>query len=99
MKSNRGYKRLVIIIIIIFFFIINYHMTSHKTTFLLDSSIQSQKDLESAVNERMAQYQAYIEDIGEYYEESGQHINADQDIHTVFECIESIIVNPIPRKN
>ena len=55
--------------------------------------------MESAVNDRMAQYQAYIEEIGEYYEECGQHINADQDIHTVFECIESIIVNPIPRKN
>ena len=62
-------------------------------------SIQSPKDVESAVNDRMAQYQTYIEEIGEYYEESGQHINADQDIHTVFECIESIIVNPIPRKN
>lgn len=59
----------------------------------------SAKDVESAVNSRIADYQAYIEEIAEYYEESGQHINADQDIHTVFECIESIIVNPIPRKN
>ena len=46
----------------------------------------------------MAEYQAYIEEIGEYYEGTGEHVNADQDIHTVFECIESIIVNPIPRK-
>lgn len=59
----------------------------------------SPKDVESAVNSRIAQYQAYIEEIAEYYEESAQHINADQDIHTVFECIESIIVNPIPTKN
>ncbi|KAM7451132.1 Adenylate kinase 8 [Porites harrisoni] len=58
----------------------------------------SPKDVESAVNHRMAEYQAYIEEIGEYYEGTGEHINADQDIHTVFECIESIIVNPIPRK-
>ena len=61
-------------------------------------SIQSPKDVESAVNHRMAEYQAYIEEIGEYYEGTGEHINADQDIHTVFECIESIMVNPIPRK-
>ena len=54
-------------------------------------SIQSPKDVESAVNHRMAEYQAYIEEIGEYYEGTGEHINADQDIHTVFECIESII--------
>ena len=59
---------------------------------------QSAKDVESAVSERMSQYQAFIEEIEEYYEDSGQHINADQDIHTVFECIESIIVNPIPQK-
>ena len=65
---------------------------------LCSVSIQSSKDEESAVNHRMAEYQAYIEEIGEYYEETGEHINADQDIHTVFECIESIIVNPIPRK-
>lgn len=63
------------------------------------TSWQSAKDVESAVNSRIADYQAYIEEIAEYYEESGQHINADQDIHTVFECIESIIVNPIPIKN
>ena len=63
------------------------------------TSYQSPKDVESAVNSRIAQYQAYIEEIAEYYEESAQHINADQDIHTVFECIESIIVNPIPTKN
>lgn len=60
---------------------------------------QSAKDVEPAVSERMSQYQAFIEEIEEYYEDSGQHINADQDIHTVFECIESIIVNPIPQKN
>ena len=59
---------------------------------------QSAKDVESAVSERMSQYQAFIEEIEEYYEDFGQHINADQDIHTVFECIESIIVNSIPQK-
>ena len=50
------------------------------------------------MNERISQYQAYIEEISEYYEEAAQHINSDQDIHTVFECIESIIVNPLPCK-
>ena len=66
---------------------------------LSPSSFQSPKDIESAINDRIAQYQAYIEEIAELYEETGQHINADQDIHTVFECVESIIVNPIPRKH
>ena len=51
------------------------------------------------MNDRIAQYQAYVEEIAEYYEHTGQHINSDQDIHTVFECIESIIVNPLPTKS
>ena len=72
---------------------------SHLRISYFVSFWQSAKDVESAVNSRIADYQAYIEEIAEFYEESGQHINADQDIHTVFECIESIIVNPIPRKN
>ncbi|XP_078346811.1 adenylate kinase 8-like [Oculina patagonica] len=78
-----------------------YHLIYHppRTNEVKQRLQTSQKDVESAVNSRIADYQAYIEEIAEYYEESGQHINADQDIHTVFECIESIIVNPIPRKN
>ena len=78
---------------------LSYALATLSNVVLLPSLLKNPKDVESAVNDRMAQYQAYIEEIGEYYEECGQHINADQDIHTVFECIESIIVNPIPRKN
>ena len=80
------------------FFIFPTFDASHGVNCVL-TSYQSPKDVESAVNSRIAQYQAYVEEIAEYYEESAQHINADQDIHTVFECIESIIVNPIPTKN
>lgn len=78
-----------------------YHLIYNppRTTEVKQRLQTSPKDVESAVNERMSQYQTYIEEIEEYYEENGQHINADQDIHTVFECIESVIVNPIPRKN
>ncbi|XP_067016661.1 adenylate kinase 8-like [Acropora muricata] len=77
-----------------------YHLIYNppRTTEVKQRLQTSAKDLESAVSERMSQYQAFIEEIEEYYEDSGQHINADQDIHTVFECIESIIVNPIPQK-
>lgn len=100
-KLNRGFKRLVLEInfcLRVGEYYDHGHMTGHCIIFFV-TSFQSQKDVESAVNSRIADYQAYIEEIAEYYEESGQHINADQDIHTVFECIESIIVNPIPRKN
>ena len=53
------------------------------------------KDQEEDVQKRLAQYHAYSEEINDYYMDA-QHINADQDPHTVFECIESMTVNPIP---
>lgn len=60
---------------------------------------QSVKDVELVVNFCIVDYQVYIEEIVEFYEEFGQYINVDQDIYIVFECIESIIVNFILRKN
>lgn len=115
MKWNRGYKRLVKKISRYFnvchnldqctIYLLTHIIVSGGNppltmlTLYFVTSWQSAKDVESAVNSRIADYQAYIEEIAEFYKESGQHINADQDIHTVFECIESIIVNPIPRKN
>lgn len=55
------------------------------------------KDGEDAVRQRLAEYSAYVEEIADYYTD-GQHVNADQDPHTVFECIESMIVNPLPKR-
>jgi hypothetical protein len=45
----------------------------------------------------LSQYHAYVEELADLYTQ-GQQINADQDPHTVFECIESMIVNPLPKK-
>ena len=39
----------------------------------------------------------FADEIADFYE-TAQRINADQDPHTVFECIESMIVNPLPKK-
>ena len=50
------------------------------------------------MTERFLAYQEHIEDIIDYYEQLSQHVNADQDPHTVFEYIESMIVNPLPQK-
>ena len=55
-------------------------------------------DSEDAVRKRLAQYNAYAEELDEYYTDTAQHVNADQDPHTVFECIESMIVNPLPKQ-
>jgi adenylate kinase len=60
--------------------------------------LQHPDDQEDRVTERFLCYQEHIEDIADYYERIAQHINADQDPHTVFENIESMIVKPLPRK-
>ena len=60
--------------------------------------LQDPKNSKAEIRERVLTYQDHIEDIADYYQDLGQHVNADQDPHTVFECIESNIVNPIPKK-
>ena len=54
-------------------------------------------DEEEEVRKWLSQYNAYVEEIGDCYTE-GQHVNGDQDPHTVFGCIESMIVNPLPKQ-
>lgn len=54
-------------------------------------------DEEGEVLKRYADYQVNIEDVLEYYSKA-QHVNADQDIQSVFESVETIIVNPLPDK-
>lgn len=56
------------------------------------------RDNEKEVRARLSQWQAYVDELNEYYEDYIQHINADQDPQTVFECIESMSVKPLPRK-
>ena len=56
-------------------------------TFL--ATFQHPDDEQGEVLARIAEYQAHQEDLQENYL-SGQRINADQDLQTVFECIESI---------
>uniref|UniRef100_H2Z0X8 Nucleoside-diphosphate kinase n=1 Tax=Ciona savignyi TaxID=51511 RepID=H2Z0X8_CIOSA len=60
---------------------------------------QNPKDSEDAVRQLLNEYHSYAEDITDYYSEEGAlRINADQDPQTVFEYIESTLVNPLPTK-
>jgi len=54
-------------------------------------------DDEEQVRKRLSQYHAYSEELTDYYVD-GQLINGDQDPHTVFESIESTIVNQLPKR-
>lgn len=76
-----------------------YHMLYNppRTQEIKERLQKHPKDGEDAVRRRLAEYSAYVEELADYYTE-GQHVNADQDPHTVFECIESMIVNPLPKR-
>ncbi|XP_064649202.1 adenylate kinase 8-like [Lineus longissimus] len=75
-----------------------YHMMYNppRTQEVKDRLEVHPKDTDDAVRKRLSGYHAYVEEIADYYVD-GQHINADQDPHTVFECIESMVVNPLPK--
>lgn len=49
------------------------------------------------VRKRLAAFYAHQQDLQDYYNTAAR-VNADQDPHTVFEFIESTIVNPLPKK-
>lgn len=40
---------------------------------------------------------SFVDELQEYYS-TGHHVNAEQDYITVFEEIESYIVNPVPKR-
>nr|XP_054770114.1 adenylate kinase 8-like [Lytechinus pictus] len=66
------------------------------TSDIKERTAQHPVDFEEKIRERLAAYYAYSEEIGDFYEDA-QHIIADQDPHTVFESVESMLVNPLPR--
>ncbi|XP_063681387.1 adenylate kinase 8-like isoform X1 [Bolinopsis microptera] len=55
------------------------------------------KDAESAVDEDVLSYDSQVEELMDYYTTS-QSVNADQDPHTVFESIESLLTKPLPKQ-
>ncbi|ELT89859.1 hypothetical protein CAPTEDRAFT_200548 [Capitella teleta] len=75
-----------------------YHLLYNppRTQEVKDRLKISPKDEEEAVRKRLADYHAYSEELADFYSDS-QRINADQDPHTVFESIESMVVKPLPK--
>ena len=59
---------------------------------------QNPADSVEVIEKRITEYNMYAEDMADYYP-TAQHVNADQDPYTVHECIESVIVNPIPKQS
>lgn len=76
-----------------------YHMLYNppRTQEVKDRLVRHPRDEDAAVHKRLAQYHSYIEELSDYYTDA-QHIIADQDPHTVFECLESMIVKPLPHR-
>ena len=74
-----------------------YHMLFNPppTQEIRDRLMQKTTDSEEVVKSKISEYYRYTKDLLDHYETNGIHINADQDPNTVFESLESGIVNPI----
>lgn len=60
-------------------------------------SLQHPRFTEEKVVARVEFYNGFVDELVDYYT-WGQHINADQDPLTVFECLEHDLVNPLPKE-
>lgn len=49
------------------------------------------------MDEDVLSYDSQVEELMDYYSTS-QGVNADQDPHTVFESIESLLTKPLPKQ-
>ncbi|VDP75626.1 unnamed protein product [Echinostoma caproni] len=62
-----------------------------------DRSLQHPQDVDCVVASKLARFAAHRDELYEYYEPVLIHVHANLDAHTVFEEIESGLVNPLPR--
>ena len=75
-----------------------YHMLFNPppTQDVRDRLQQKSTDSEASIKNKINDYYQNVRYLLDYYETMNLHINADQDPNTVFESIESGIVNPVP---
>ena len=75
-----------------------YHMLFNPppTQEVRDRLQQKSTDSEASIKTKINEYYHNVRYLLDYYETINLHINADQDPNTVFESIESGIVNPVP---
>lgn len=75
-----------------------YHMLFNPppTQEVRDRLSQKSSDNEQNVRSKINSFYSNVRHMLDYYENIAIHINADQDPNTVFESIESGIVNPVP---
>lgn len=75
-----------------------YHLLYHppRTPEVKSRLVVNPRDAEDTVRRRLAAFRAVAGDLEDFYT-NALHINAEQDEHHVFEMIESMIVNPLPK--
>jgi adenylate kinase len=75
-----------------------YHMLFNPppTQEIRDRLVQKESESEQQMRQKINEYYANVRDLLDYFEQNSVHINADQDPNTVFESIESNIINALP---
>ena len=78
-----------------------FHMLNNPppTEDVRDRLVQKTSDSEANVNQKINEYFRHVKDLLDHYENVGIKINGDQDANTVFESIESGVVNPLQNVN
>lgn len=76
-----------------------YHVSYNPppTQEIRDRLRQKSSDTESNIRNKISEYYVNVRNLHDFYENIALHINADQDPNTVFESIESGLVNPVPK--
>ena len=60
-----------------------------------DRSLTHPLDEPASVTQRIDNFDGYLSELQEMYENESKHVNGEQDPHAVFECVENFIVNQI----
>ena len=59
---------------------------------------QRDSDKEDAVRSKLGQYLSVVNELRDYYESKAISVNAEKNVNSVFETLESGIVNPVRMK-
>lgn len=75
-----------------------YHLLYHppRTPEVKNRLVVNPKNTEDSVRRQLGAFRVVAGDLEDFYS-NALHINAEQDEHHVFEMIESMIVNPLPK--
>ena len=81
-------------------YVVSMYVCTHVCTHvcflapIYSTSLQNPNDVEERVSMRIEKYKRIASSLAEFFQ-TAQHVNGDQDSHAVFECLDSLLVQPM----